>query len=208
MNFQRNGMRLTASELGCVRGGRPLFRGLSFELAAGGAITVLGPNGAGKTSLLRIIAGLLPPAEGKIILQDAASSVAEACHFVSHLDAVKGALTVSENLDFFRALLGGGGAPNSAALARLGLKALADLPAQVLSAGQRRRLALARLLATPRPIWLLDEPTAALDVAGKEVLVGMIDEHRARGGMVVAATHLELELEEAREIFISSGQAV
>ncbi len=78
----------------------------------------------------------------------------------------------------------------------------------MLSAGQRRRLALARLLATPRPIWLLDEPTAALDVAGKEVLVGMIDEHRARGGMVVAATHLELELEEAREIFISSGQAV
>lgn|SRR5579885_2586003 len=208
MNFQRNGMRLTASELGCVRGGRPLFRGLSFELAAGGAITVLGPNGAGKTSLLRIIAGLLPPAEGKIVLQDAAGSVAEACHFVGHLDAVKGALTVSENLDFSRALLGGGGAPNGAALARLGLNALADLPAQVLSAGQRRRLALARLLATPRPIWLLDEPTAALDVAGKEVLVGMIDEHRARGGMVVAATHLELELEEAREIFISSGQAV
>lgn len=201
-------MRLTASELGCVRGGRSLFRGLSFELAPGGAITVLGPNGAGKTSLLRIIAGLLPPAEGKIVLQDAMGSVAEACHFVSHLDAVKGGLTVSENLNFSRALLGGGGAPNETALARLGLGALADLPAQVLSAGQRRRLALARLLAAPRPIWLLDEPTAALDVAGKEVLVGMIGEHRSRGGMVLAATHLELELEDTREIFISSGQAV
>ncbi|HVT55858.1 MAG TPA: heme ABC exporter ATP-binding protein CcmA [Xanthobacteraceae bacterium] len=201
-------MRLTASGLSCVRGGRPLFAGLSFELAAGGAITVLGPNGAGKTSLLRIVAGLLAPAEGKIILENAESSVAEACHFIGHLDAVKGALSVSENLDFFRALLGGGEASNEDALARLGLGALSALPAHVLSAGQRRRLALARLLAAPRPIWLLDEPTAALDVAGKEVLVGMIEEHRANGGMVIAATHLELELDQAREIFISSGRAV
>jgi heme exporter protein A len=200
-------MRLTACGLGCVRGGRPLFAGLSFELVSGGAITVLGPNGAGKTSLLRIIAGLLPPAEGKVVVENA-DSVAEACHFVGHLDGVKGALSVSENLDFFRALLGGGGVSNEAALTRLGLGALAALPAYVLSAGQRRRLALARLLAAPRPIWLLDEPTAALDVSGKEVLVGMIEEHRASGGMVIAATHLELELDEAREIFISSGRAV
>ena len=201
-------MRLTASGLSCVRGGRPLFAGLSFDLMPGGAITVLGPNGAGKTSLLRIVAGLLAPAEGKIVLENAEDSVAEACHFVGHLDAVKGALSISENLDFSRALLGGGGASNEETLNRLGLGALSALPAHVLSAGQRRRLALARLLAAPRPIWLLDEPTAALDVAGKEVLVGMIEEHRAKGGMVIAATHLELELDGAREIFISSGRAV
>lgn len=201
-------MRLTASGLSCVRGGRPLFAGLSFDLTPGGAITVLGPNGAGKTSLLRIVAGLLAPAEGKIVFENAENSVAEACHFVGHLDAVKGALSVSENLDFSRALLGGGGASNEETLNRLGLGALSGLPAHVLSAGQRRRLALARLLAAPRPIWLLDEPTAALDVSGKEVLIGMIEEHRVNGGMVIAATHLELELDGAREIFISSGRAV
>jgi len=104
--------------------------------------------------------------------------------------------------------LGGGGASNEIALTRLGLNALQDLPAHMLSAGQRRRLAVARLLAAPRLIWLLDEPTAALDAAGKEVLIGMMDEHRTRGGMVVVATHLELELEDAREIFISNGRAV
>jgi len=208
MDFQSDGIRLTASGVRCVRGGRSLFAGLSFELSGGGAITVLGSNGAGKTSLLRMIAGLLVPAEGTIELKGRPGSVAEAVHFLGHLDAVKSALSVSENLDFARALLGGGGASNEAALTRLGLGTLQDLPAHVLSAGQRRRLALARLLAAPRPIWLLDEPTAALDAAGKEVLIGMIDEHRTSGGMVVVATHLELELEDAREIFISGGRAV
>jgi len=208
MNFQSDGIRLTASGVSCVRGGRPLFAGLSFELAAGGAITVLGSNGAGKNSLLRMIAGLLAPAEGTIELRGGPGSVGEAAHFLGHLDAVNGALSVSENLDFARALLGGGGASNEIALTRLGLNALQDLPAHMLSAGQRRRLALARLLAAPRLIWLLDEPTAALDAAGKEVLIGMMDEHRTRGGMVVVATHLELELEDAREIFISNGRAV
>lgn len=203
-----NDMRLAGNSVGCERGGRFLFRDLSFQLSAGEAITVLGPNGAGKTSLLRIIAGLLPLAEGTIALKSAGGVVAEACHFLGHLDAVKGALTVSENLDFSRALLGGGGVSNETALARLGLGALSGLPAHVLSAGQRRRLALARLLAARRSIWLLDEPTAALDAAGKEVLTDMILEHRAGGGMVIAATHLELELEGAREIFISNGRAV
>jgi heme exporter protein A len=208
MNFQSDGIRLTASRVSCERGGRLLFARLSIELSAGGAITVLGPNGAGKTSLLRMLAGLLFPAEGKIELRGGPGSIAEAVHFLGHLDAVKGALSVSENLDFARALLGGGGASNETALTRLGLGARGDLPAHVLSAGQRRRLALARLLVAPRPIWLLDEPTAALDAAGKEVLIGMMGEHRTRGGMVVVATHLELELEDAREIFISNGRAV
>jgi heme exporter protein A len=201
-------MRLLGNQVSCERGGRFLFRGLSFRLSPGEAITVLGPNGAGKTSLLRIIAGLLPPAEGMIALEGAGGPVAEACHFLGHLDGVKGALTVAENLDFSRALLGGEGTSAETALARLGLGALSGLPAHVLSAGQRRRLALARLLAALRPIWLLDEPTAALDAAGKEVLADMIGEHRAGGGMVIAATHLDLELDGAREIFISNGRAV
>jgi heme exporter protein A len=201
-------MRLLGNQVSCERGGRFLFRGLSFRLSAGEAITVLGPNGAGKTSLLRIIAGLLPPVEGTVALEGADGAVAEACHFLGHLDAVKGALTVSENLDFSRALLGGRDGSSETALARLGLGALAGLPAHVLSAGQRRRLALARLLAAPRPIWLLDEPTAALDAAGKEVLADMISGHRAGGGMVIAATHLDLELDGAREVFISNGRAV
>jgi heme exporter protein A len=200
-------MRLVAKRVSCVRGERPLFRGLSFELAAGEAITVLGPNGAGKTSLLRIIAGLLAPAEGEIALEGSESGVAEACHFLGHLDAVKGALTVSENLDFMLALLGGN-PPQTDALKRVGLEHLADLPAHILSAGQKRRLALARLIAAPRPIWLLDEPTASLDAAGKELLIEMMNAHRAGGGMIVAATHLELELDSVREIFISNGSAV
>ena len=204
-------MRLMAEQLSCVRGGRSLFRDLSFELAAGEALVVTGPNGAGKTSLLRIIAGLLPPAAGRVELKGEVA-LGEACHFLSHHDGVKGALTVMENLSFYCALLGGSddgkeGAAPASALSRLGLGTLGDLPAYVLSAGQKRRLALSKLLAAPRPIWLLDEPTAALDVTGKEVLLGMIGEHRARGGMAVVATHLELELADAREIFISNGRA-
>lgn len=206
-------MRLRTEQLGCVRGGRSLFGNLSFELAAGEALIVTGPNGAGKTSLLRIIAGLLAPADGRVALNGGELPLGESCHFVSHHDGVKGALTVMENLSYSCALLGGGvdgepGATPATALSRLGLGALGDLPAYVLSAGQKRRLALSKLLAVPRPVWLLDEPTAALDITGKEVLLGMIVEHRARGGMVIVATHLELELEDAREIFISNGRAV
>ncbi len=197
-------MRLRTEQLGCVRGGRSLFRDLSFEVAAGEAMVVTGPNGAGKTSLLRIIAGLLSPAGGKVALADSELPLSEACHFLSHHDGVKGALTVLENLSFYRSLLGGeNGAAPLAALSRLGLGALGDLPAYVLSAGQKRRLALSRLIAAPRPIWLLDEPTASLDRAGQEVLAGMIGEHRARGGMVVAATHLPLDLDDARNLSLA-----
>jgi heme exporter protein A len=195
-------MRLRAEGIGCVRGGRVLFRALSFVLTAGGALVVTGANGAGKTSLLRIVAGLLRPAEGHIAV-DGGGSLSDSCHFISHLDAVKGALSVSENLAFIRALLGGESSVDGTALARLGLTALGDLPGYVLSAGQRRRLALSRLLAAPRPIWLLDEPTASLDIEGQEVLLGMIGEHRARGGIVIAATHMALDLEGAREISLT-----
>jgi heme exporter protein A len=157
---------------------------------------------------LRIVAGLLAPAGGQVALEGGEGPRGEACHFLSHHDGVKGALTVMENLSFYRALLGGGRAEASgqapaAALSRLGLGALGDLPAYVLSAGQKRRLALARLLAAPRPIWLLDEPTASLDRAGQDVLAGMMGEHRARGGMVIAATHLPLDLDGARTLALA-----
>ena len=149
-------MRLVAEGLGSMRGGRTLFRGLSFALAAGEALAVTGPNGSGKTTLLRLIAGLLPPTAGRIALADSEEPVGEAVHFVGHLDALKGALTVDENLAFHRSLFGGGGTTVDEALARMGIGTLAALPAQVLSAGQRRRAALARLLVSYRPVWLLD----------------------------------------------------
>jgi heme exporter protein A len=198
-------MKLVVEGLNCIRGGRGLFQGLSFGLSRGEAIVVTGPNGAGKTSLLRLIAGFLTPAGGRIVLEDAQDTVAESSHFVGHLDAVKGALTAGENLAFGRDLLGGGHANIESALDRLGIGALKDLPAQVFSAGQRRRLALARLLVAPRPIWLLDEPTAALDSAGQQTLAHLMSEHCAGGGMIIAATHAVLDLKGAREISLPSG---
>jgi heme exporter protein A len=201
-------MKLVVEGLSCSRGGRSLFQGLSFGLSRGQAILVTGPNGAGKTSLLRLVAGLLVPTAGRIALEGSDGTVGEASHFVGHLDAVKGALTAGENLVFGRALLGGGDASIELALERFGIGALQDLPAQVFSAGQRRRLALARLLVAPRPIWLLDEPTTALDTSGQQMLARLMAEHRAGGGVIVAATHATLDLKDARKISLPNGGAV
>jgi heme exporter protein A len=186
-------MRLVAEELVVLRGERPVLDRVGFALDAGGALSVTGPNGAGKSTLLRALAGLISPLSGAVRIEgdDADVPVRERMHLLGHLDAVKAGLAVARNLRFARDALGGAG-DVSAALARVGLAELADLPGYVLSAGQRRRLALARLLAAPRPIWLLDEPTAALDAAGQALLSKLVAEHRARGGMVVAATHADL----------------
>lgn len=198
-------MRLVANRLVVSRGGRPVLDGVSLAIAGGGAISVVGPNGAGKSTLLRTLAGLIRPVSGAVAFEDDAEP-RERMHLLGHQDAVKGALSVSRNLAFVRDLLGGEGDLQSA-LERVGLGALADLPGGVLSAGQKRRLALARLIAAPRPVWLLDEPTAALDADGQALLASLVAEHRARGGMVIAATHLDLGFEGAETLSLRPARA-
>ena len=160
-------IRLLVSDLACVRGGRGVFAGLSFSLAAGAALLASGPNGAGKSSLLRLIAGLLRPAEGRLTLEggDGDATIGEQAHYLGHQDALKPSLTVAENLAFWVHYLGGSDAATAPAIETVGLGTIASLPAAYLSAGQRRRLSIARLIAIDRPLWLLDEPTSALDTA-------------------------------------------
>ena len=198
-------MRLIVENLACARGGRTLFLGLSFALADGEGLRIVGPNGAGKTSLLRVIAGLLAPAQGRVALEGAEGGAGEASHLIGHQDAVKGALTVEENLEFWRAMLGGGAATVETALSVLGLAALAPFPARVLSAGQRRRLSLARLLVAKRRLWLLDEPASGLDADGLQTLSRLIAEHLAAGGITVAAAHGAPDVPGAREIRLGGG---
>ena len=196
---------LEAQGLACVRGERLVFEGVSFRLAAGDALVLHGPNGSGKTSLLRLIAGLVRRQAGALLWQgaevaaDAESWRAEVA-YVGHQDAVKPLFTVAENLAFWASLAGAGGGRVGPALARFGLAALAEVPARFLSAGQRRRLALARLLAAPRRVWLLDEPSANLDAEAAAALSAVMAGHRAAGGVVVAATHAPLGLDGARTL--------
>jgi heme exporter protein A len=198
-------MRVTGCQLACVRGGREVFSGLDFAVATGEALVLTGRNGAGKTTLLRLIAGLLVPAAGRLAVEggDGEFTLAEQAHYLGHRDALKPSLTVSENLDFWAAYLGddrSGTSARSEALAAAGLADLAGLPAGYLSAGQRRRLSVARLLAAPRPIWLLDEPTAALDVVAQARLADLMRGHLAAGGLIIAATHGPLGIAAAKEL--------
>ncbi|MGX1167759.1 heme exporter protein A [Bradyrhizobium sp. USDA 372] len=196
-------MQLSGHGLRCVRGGREVFAGLDFAAVSGEAVAVVGRNGSGKTSLLRLIAGLLVPAGGTIALDggDGELTLAEQCHYLGHRDALKPALSVAENLTFWADFLGGERFDAADSLAKVGLDHATHLPAGFLSAGQRRRLSLARLLTVRRPVWLLDEPTNALDVAGQDMFSGLMREHLAGGGMIVAATHAPLGVE-SRELRI------
>jgi heme exporter protein A len=189
-------MRLFGRGLRCVRGGRELFSGLDFEVSSGEALAVTGPNGAGKTSLLRLMAGLLALSGGSIDLEggDVELTLPEQAHYLGHRDALKPSLSVSENLSFWRDFLGGEAVDADASLTAVGLGHTAQLPAAVLSAGQRRRLSIARLLGVRRRIWLLDEPTSALDAAGQTMFAGLMRGHLGAGGLIVAATHAPLEV--------------
>ncbi len=196
-------MRLAVENLACIRGERRIFSDLSFALAPGDALLVLGRNGAGKSTLLDLLAGRLMPAAGAVRLDESGDrTLAECLHYVGHRDALKSALTARENLDFARDFLGSPALSSREALEAVGLVHAAGLPVAYLSAGQRRRVALARLLVAHRPLWLLDEPTSALDTASQENLRRLMEEHRDRGGMIIATTHAPLPLKDAREIRI------
>jgi heme exporter protein A len=205
-------VQLIAENLVLERGGRPVISGLSLRVDAGSAIVLTGANGSGKSTLLRALAGYLKPAAGTIAVAGAGADVepGEICHFVGHLDGIKTHLTAAENLAFWAVYLGGGDDVASrveGALAKFSLDALADIPAGYLSAGQKRRLGLARLVVAPRPIWLLDEPTVSLDAASVEVLVAAINEHLRSGGLAVIATHIPMGLEAAQSIRLGRVEA-
>jgi len=194
-------MLVTGTSLACTRGGLPVFRDVNFTVKAGEALVLTGPNGSGKTTLLRVVAGLLRPSEGAVRVEGAGPDavLAEEAHYLAHLDPLKPSLTVAENLNFWTEFLGGAGTADEA-LSAVRLERLAGLPAGYLSAGQRRRLSLARLLAVQRPIWLLDEPIAALDAAGQMILAHMMRQHLASGGLIIAATHGPLGLDGAKTL--------
>lgn len=201
-------MRLIVENLACRRSGRRIFAGLGFALEAGEALMVTGRNGAGKSSLLAMLAGRLKPDAGTIRVEDVGeATLAECLHVVGHRDGLKGALTAEENLTFARDILGAPTASPREAMDAMGLAHALNLPVGYLSAGQRRRVALARLLVCRRPLWLLDEPTAALDTASQGVLAGLMARHREDGGLVVAATHMPIGLDDARELRIGPPAA-
>lgn len=192
-------MELVLDDLACRRGGRTVFSGLSFRVAQGTAALVRGPNGAGKSSLLRVVAGLLPPSAGDVRLGDLSLSrdpgtLQERVAFAGHLDAVKPALTVRANLAAWAGILGSARGRAEEALARFGLAEIADRPAAQCSAGQRRRLGLARLMVVDRPLWLLDEPTVSLDADSAALVARLVGEHAEGGGIALIATHIDLAL--------------
>ncbi len=204
-------MPLVIENLTVARGGRTVLRNLSLVVGCGEGVALTGRNGAGKTTLLRTIAGFVRPDQGHVRFHGERSSedlpVGEQAHFIGHLDGVKGALTVEENAQFWRVYFGGAPVRVDEALARVGLADLDRIGARFLSAGQRRRLALVRLLLVVRPLWLLDEPTASLDAAGQAMLTDMARAHLTGGGIIVAATHVPLGFATERQLRLDRVEA-
>ena len=203
-------MQLIVENLVQSRGGRRVIDGLSFQVSAGEALVLKGPNGAGKTTLLRTLAGFMKPEEGDVRLEHAPPEtvVSEQCHFIGHLNGIKSNLTVAENLIFLGEMLGRASREEAGqrldrALRSFALPALAHIPAGYLSAGQKRRAALARLLMADRPLWLLDEPTSSLDTASSNLLAGVANAHTGAGGLIIAATHLPLAFQNATEFALA-----
>ena len=200
-------IELKVRDLAALRGEERLFYGIGFSLAAGEALVVTGRNGSGKSTLIRTIADLLPRDSGEIVAHWSGQTVprpAEACHYLGHRNAMKRELTVEENLAFWKRFMGdfqgGTGIEPEEAADALGLASILHLPFGYLSAGQQRRMAMARLLTAWRPIWLLDEPTAALDLQSESLFADLMKAHRDRGGIIIAATHAPLGLEDAQQL--------
>ncbi|PVB61227.1 heme ABC exporter ATP-binding protein CcmA [Labrenzia sp. 011] len=210
-------MKLIAENLTIDRGGRRVFEDLSFSLNGGSALVVTGANGIGKSSLLRTLAGLVPPSHGSIRLEGGAADTPpeEQAHYFGHQDAVKPALSVEENLQFWQNFTAPAPAPGFSvrsvtpleALDTLGIGHTAQLPAAFLSAGQKRRLSLCRLLVTSRPVWLMDEPTSALDRRSETQLLELMNAHLAAGGLIVTATHSDLALADVLQLHLQAADA-
>lgn len=206
-------MELVADNLTCRRGGRVVFRDLSFRVGTGQALLLRGPNGAGKSTLLRVIAGMLPVQAGDVAvgagsLQRDRAAVQEQIAYAGHLDAVKPALTVRQNLALWAGIFGVEHTAIEAELERFDLARIGDRPVSQCSAGQKRRLGLARLPVMQRPVWLLDEPTVSLDASASALVADMIREHCAGGGIVLAATHIDLGLADSPVLELQGESAV
>ena len=192
-------MTLSVTDLCVARGGVPVLMGVSFDLSGGQALILRGPNGSGKTTLLRTLAGLQPPLSGTI------SGAEDEIAYAAHSDGLKSMLTVDENLRFWAEVFGSQG--TAAALDAFALHDLRDRPAGTLSAGQKRRLGLARLLVTGRPVWMLDEPTVSLDVKAVEMFADAVRAHLRTGGSALIATHIDLGLTEAQVFDVAPYRA-
>ncbi|RFB89600.1 heme ABC exporter ATP-binding protein CcmA [Rhizobium leguminosarum bv. trifolii] len=197
-------MHLTAENLAARRGEDLIFVNISFHLASGEALILTGRNGSGKSTLLRVVAGLLRPEKGTVVFHGDGSlegrHPGEASHYLGHRNAMKNELTVAENLDFWRSFLGSTGLSVEDAADAVGLSGITHLPFGYLSAGQQRRIAFAKLLVAHRPVWILDEPTAALDASADRLFAGLIEAHLAKGGIVLVATHQPLGLKNTQEL--------
>lgn len=200
-------MRLIVDRLSGERGGEPVFSDISFDLAEGDGLVVTGPNGSGKSTLLRVVAGLLPASGGVIRLEGGGEewpTVSASCHYLGHQNAMKTALSVEENLAFWQTFCGEPHLAIPEALAMIGLPDIGHLPYGYLSTGQKRRVSIAKLLVSYRPVWLLDEPTAGLDAASEKQFASLMAAHLEDGGIVVAATHVPIGLEGAGELRMGS----